>query len=407
MDFFRCGAILIRELSLYQPLALFLSIPRTLPKSPARQPEKKVLQLRASVVLPSGGPAMIPLSATEAISPAIEHTKALLRPFSLGLWLKLGLVAVFAEMGGQFISPPIGNMGQSSPSAPGIGAVAGGLTGLMVGIMVVAAIVGLIVGLALLYLGSRLQLVLMDLVATRTTIVGDAWRRTAPRTWRWIGVKIVCSLVAFAAVGAVVAVPIVLFIRSMAAVRSQHSGVGMVAGILPFVAAVLFAIFALVALIWFLRDFVLPFILFEDASFGDSLRRAWRVIGNEPGACFFYLFMKLVLSIVAGIAAELCIVVVAIVAAIPTGIVGYLLWSLLHASGPFGTVMMYISFALLGALFLAVFLAAGICLAGALLIFYQAYSLYFIGGRIPQVGLLLEPPPPYYPPPSAPAFSPI
>ena len=45
---------------------------------------------------------MTPLSATEAISPAIEHAKALLRPFSLKLWLKLGLVALLAEMGGEF-----------------------------------------------------------------------------------------------------------------------------------------------------------------------------------------------------------------------------------------------------------------------------------------------------------------
>ena len=37
---------------------------------------------------------MRPLSATEAISPAIEHTRALLQPFSLKLWLKLGLSQV-------------------------------------------------------------------------------------------------------------------------------------------------------------------------------------------------------------------------------------------------------------------------------------------------------------------------
>ncbi len=40
---------------------------------------------------------MTPLSATEAISPAIEHARALLRPFSLKLWLKLGLVALLAS----------------------------------------------------------------------------------------------------------------------------------------------------------------------------------------------------------------------------------------------------------------------------------------------------------------------
>ena len=35
-----------------------------------------------------------------------------------------------------------------------------------------------------------------------------------------------------------------------------------------------------------------------------------------------------------------------------------------------------------------------ICVAGASLIFFQAYALYFLGGRIPRLGDLLEPPPP-------------
>ena len=41
------------------------------------------------------------LSATEAFTPAFEHTKSMLRPLSVRLWVKLGLVAFLAEMGGQ------------------------------------------------------------------------------------------------------------------------------------------------------------------------------------------------------------------------------------------------------------------------------------------------------------------
>ena len=69
------------------------------------------------------------LSATDAINPAIEHAKGLLRPFSLKLWLKIGLVAMLAEMGAQFIFPPVGNPGaHTSSQSSGIGAVAGGIT---------------------------------------------------------------------------------------------------------------------------------------------------------------------------------------------------------------------------------------------------------------------------------------
>jgi hypothetical protein len=72
-----------------------------------------------------------------------------------------------------------------------------------------------------------------------------------------------------------------------------------------------------------------------------------------------------------------------------------------------GTVIMYIGFALLTVLFVAALIVAIVCLAGAALIFYQAYALYFIGGRIPQVGVLLQPaPPPFYPPMPAPPLVP-
>jgi hypothetical protein len=346
---------------------------------------------------------MRPLSATEAISPAIEHAKALMSPFSLRLWLKLGLVAVFAEMGGQFLFPPVGNLPQSGSK---FASSTGGMTPMVVTILVIAALVGFVVGLALLYLGSRLQLVLIDLVATRTTLVAPAWHRTAPRTWRWIGVKVVCFFVVFAIVGAIAVGPILYFVHAMPAGNAQPTGAFFGAFALFFV-ALFFVIFVLMVAIWALRDFVLPFILFEDASFGDSLSRASGIFRNEPGPVLFYLFMKFVLSIVAGIVGELCILLGVLVAAIPTGIVAAILWFALHNSGPFGTIVMYISFGLLGAFFLTVFFALAFCIGGAVLIFYQAYALYFIGGRIPEIGNLLQPePPPYFPPIPAPPMAP-
>ena len=348
---------------------------------------------------------MRPLSATEAISPAIEHTKALLSPFSLRLWLKLGFVAFFAEMGGQFIAPPMGNLNQHSSSVSN--SFASSMTPAVVALLVAAGVAAFAIGLLMLYFGSRLQLVLIDLVATRTTLVAPAWRRTAPRTWRWIGVKVVCFLVICAIVAAIAAGPIIYFIHAMPADNAQPSG-AFFGAIALFIVTMIFAIFGLMMVVWGLRDFVLPFILFEDAPFGESLRRAAGLVRNEPGAVFFYFFMKFVLGMVAGIAAELCIVLGALVAGIPTGIVGALLYFALHNAGGVGTIIMYVGFGLLGAIFLTVFFAMALCIGGAVLIFYQAYALYFIGGRIPEIGNLLQPePPPYFPavpaPPMAPA----
>ena len=350
---------------------------------------------------------MRPLSATEAFTPALDHTKALMRPFSLRLWLKLGFVALLAEMGGQFFMPPLGGGGGFRPNSGSQHfAASAGLTAAELSILLVAAVAALVVWLLLFYFGSRMQLVLMDLVATRTTLVSPAWQRTAPRTWRWIGLKFVCSLVSFAALGALLAGPIFLFVRSMPSNDSQPAAAVAVGGIIAFVATVIVAVFVMMALMWLLRDLVLPFVLFQDASFGDALSRTSQILRIEPGAVFFYLFMKFVIYLAAGIIAEICILITVLICAIPTGAIGAALWFALRHTGPGGTLVMYIGFGLLGAIFLAALIVSVVCVVGATMVFYQAYALYFIGGRIPEVGELLDPTPPQYVPMPPPPFAP-
>jgi hypothetical protein len=338
------------------------------------------------------------LSATEAINPAIEHAKALLRPFSLKLWLKLGLVAMLAEMGAQFFFPPFGNPGtHTSSQSSGIGALAGGITAVHVVVFVVIGVILFLFGLLFLYFGSRMQLVLMDLVATRTTLVAPAWHRTASRTWRWIGLKVAFLFGFFIIIGAIVFVLLFYLFRSMPANGTQQPGASFFASFaLIFVIAFL-VVFALMAALWLLRDFVLPFILFDDAPLGIALRNASIIIRREPGSVLFYLLMKFVLSLVVGIAAELCIAISLFIASIPIGIIGFILWFALHQAGPLGAFIMYTSFALLGAIALGVLFVVVVCIAGAILTFYQAYALYFVGGRIPNLGNLLQPPPPPMP----------
>jgi hypothetical protein len=347
------------------------------------------------------------LSATDAINPAMEHTKALLQPFRLKLWLKIGLVAMIAEMGAQFIVPPIGNPGGHRYSqSSGITAVAGGITAVHIIVFVVIGVILFLFGLVMLYFGSRMQLVLMDLVATRTTQVAPAWHRTASRTWRWIGLKLAFFLVLFAVMGMILVGPIIYFIRSLPANGTQQQpSASFFASFALFFVAFFLTIFVIMAAIWILRDFVLPFILFDDATLGAALRNASIILRREPGSVLFYLLMKFVLSMVAGIAAELCIFFAVLIAAIPLGLIGGILWFTLHQAGLFGHTIMYLSFALLGAIGLTVFFLVAICIAGAALTFYQAYALYFVGGRIPNLGNLLQPPPPPFMeiPPFAPA----
>ena len=337
------------------------------------------------------------LSATEAFTPALERTKAILQPFSLRLWLKLGLVALCAELGGQFAFPPIGNpAGLSHSSSSGIGAVSGGVTLIVAVVFAIFALVGFAIALAFLYLSSRMQFVLMDLVATRSTYVAPAWRRHGSKTWRWIGLKVLFFLGILLIAGVLFAYPIILFIHSMPFGNAQP-GAAFFGSFFLFFAVIFCFVLLLMLFIWLLRDFVLPFIVFEDASIGAALSHAIELIRREPGPVLFYLLMKFLLSMGVGIAAELCLFLAALVGAIPLGLITGILWLALHHGGPIVTILMYVSFGLLGLIFLAWMLIAGTCIVGATLIFYQAYALYFLGGRIPSLGNILEPPAPPMP----------
>jgi hypothetical protein len=104
---------------------------------------------------------------------------------------------------------------------------------------------------------------------------------------------------------------------------------------------------------------------------------------------------------------------VLLVSLIPPGIVGVILWFSLHHAGTAGIVVL-IACAIFGAL---VFLCWAVCVVigfmGSLITFFQAYALYFLGGRYPLLGDLLDrsTPPPAYAfaaafPPSPPPYQP-
>jgi hypothetical protein len=97
---------------------------------------------------------MPPLSATDAISPAWQHTRRLLLgPRDPRLFFKIAAVAFFAEMlSGSFsFSRPF-----HSPHTAG-GGVSPAFNAAILGIIPVAVVVGLLVGLVFFYLSSRLH----------------------------------------------------------------------------------------------------------------------------------------------------------------------------------------------------------------------------------------------------------
>lgn len=344
---------------------------------------------------------MRPLTATECISPAIQRTKDLLaRPFRTGTYLKLTALAVFAEMGGSCNFSVPGNRHQRHDFAA--------IHPYSIPFIVAAVVVGVAIWVALFYLSSRLQLVLAEIVAARQQYVAPFWRRQAASAWRWIGLKLV-FFVAVAVIAVILASPIIFYaIRHRMTSGFSHLPVGWMVFI---VAMVLLLVLVAAAAYGVLRGLVLPPMALEGVPASEAIRRARFIVDTEPGQLALFILLEVLLSIAMAIAAEIIIVLVGLISLLPLGLIGGGAWLTLRHAGAGGTVLL-IALAIAGGIvFVGWMVCVAIGLLGPVQIFTQAYALYFLGGRYPLLGDLLDQttpvpdffaPPGFIPPPIAP-----
>ena len=340
---------------------------------------------------------MRPLSATESIGPAFQRTKDVLaHPFQLRTFLKIAAVAFFAEMGGGINF----NLGRGTTN--GMHQLPPAVLAFLVASMVLIGFISLVVGLILFYIGSRLQLVLLELVATRYTLIGPLWRKYGSRTWRWIGLKLLfllCILIVLLPFAVAGIIFVIHHFHGIDSFTGFNPFTGLhLAKVLLFILVAFVVILVIAALFMLVRDLALPFLALEDLSITNSLERLRTLFVAEPGQVVLYILLRLILGLVFGIVAEIAVVIVLLISLIPPGIIGVILWLSLHKSGTVGIVLL-VACAIVGGL---AYLCWAICVVfsfiGSLLTFFQSYALYFLGGRYPLLGDLLDrstPPPAY------------
>jgi len=349
------------------------------------------------------------LSAIDAIGPAWNHTqRLLLAPRRWTLLFKIGLVAVFAGVGGFGGSFGRGgnnfsNMGHThNPSYSWPPQMMSALVA-VAALAIFLVIAFFILGLILFYIGSRLQFVLFEVVLRNDTTIAPIWNRYGAATWRWIGLRLAVILATLVCIAPVLIPAIIRFIHALPhhGEPPQH----LAAFFLSFLG--LFATIFFVALLFgivhvLLHDFGLPSMALESTTLDETVRRVVRLVRAEPGQSLLYLVMRLLLNIAGSLCASFAIGLSALLALIPFGGVALVDWLVLHNAGMGGKVIMIAGLALLGVLYLALLFIAIISVMGYVGTFLQAYALYFLGGRYPLVGAYLEPflPPPvtYYPP---------
>jgi hypothetical protein len=335
------------------------------------------------------------LSATGAISPAWHHVRKLLwTPPNWRNLLKIGAVAVFSQISGCSFSGKLPPGASNHATPPVQAAMAVALLG--IGLLLIA------VALGMFYLSSRLQFVLFEAVLKQETVIAPIWRRYGRVTWRWIGLK-VAFLLAVLICAAPVLVPVVLhFVRSIPAFGAgQATAVPFFFTILTFIAAIFCLVLLITAAYWLLLDFGLPSMALEDAGIGETLRRLWSLLSAEPAQTLFYLFMKFLLAIAGAIANYFTLIASTLILLIPLGGASIGLWLGLRHSGIVGHLLMVGGWIVAGLILLAAMAGVGIIAFGFLLTFLQAYAIYFLGGRYPLLGEILDPTPgrPFTPPP--------
>ena len=342
---------------------------------------------------------MQPLSALDAISPAWNHTRYLLRPLPLRTLLKIGIVALFTQAGGC-------NGNFSSMRGHHLPGIPPELGGALLVLALFTGLFALIISLAFFYLNSRLQFVLFEVVLRRDTVIAPIWKRYGRATWYWMGLKLLFAFAAIVCLAPILVLPVIHLVHAISGLSQDatptpasvlHILITLLPLLLVFIAA------AIIAGCFYrlLYSFGLPSMALEGTSIGETFRRVLQLVRFEPGAVLLYVLMSVLLGILIGVVNLLIILLVIVVALVPLGGAGLGLWFGLHHAGIAGYVVMGLGFAVLGVIFLVVLFVASLVLTAYVYCFWQSYALFFLGGRYPLVGQYLGwplPPPQDYRP---------
>lgn len=352
-------------------------------------------------------------SAAEAISPAIERTRSFLfRPFRLGTFLKLALVAALTDGGGSFSgNVPSGNHHHShsfvshsflSHSASGLPFSAADL-----GVLVIlpAALLALALILWLWYLLVRLRFAYFHCLAYGTRQIRDGWHPYAQPAMRLYQLQLVVAACVLAGL-AVLAVPFVFAFRGAFAGGGQPDPAQILLMIAVAAPVILVLAFFSLAYEIITHDFMLPHMALENATAGEAWRASLGRYRAQKGSFWLYGLLRVLLSFVGSMAALMVLAIPAlIVVLIAVAVFAGLNAALANASVMAHTVLLTVEI-VLGVAGVALALLVGISLGGTIATWKRQYALLFYGGRFGALGDLISPPPPQPPPlPETPAVA--
>ncbi|HEX4007675.1 MAG TPA: hypothetical protein VHX60_15985 [Acidobacteriaceae bacterium] len=345
---------------------------------------------------------MYVLSAVDAVSPAVQRTKAFLFTRNrFGTYLKLCLVAVVTEgLGGN--SNFSSNWSRSSshhqqafaPMAWSPVVIAAGIAMFLLAMLLFGF---------LAYLVTRLRFAYFHCLSHHRREIRPGWHLYRSQAGRFFWLSVVVGI-CFMAVVLVLALP---FIAGFVALyRTVQAGghpdfATVFALILPLIPLVVLLVVLALALDVVLRDLMLPHMALENATAGQAWSGAWARIRAEKGQFFVFGLLRIFLPVVAAIGLFIVLIIpgllfFGVVILLEAGIHA----ALTNATTAATAVGVFLEI-VIGVFAAAVALLVGVGCGGPISTAIREYALLFYGGRYQPLGDLLMPPPP--PVASAPA----
>jgi len=344
------------------------------------------------------------LSALDAISPAFSRTKLILfSPFRKGRTWKLAATAYLTMVSTIFVPYFLVGLFFIGSAKQGGGSPA-------VTFLVSFCLGATLVYLLIFYLCSRLRFAFFDIVLNGGAFVAPAWRKYSAQSLKWTAFKVVLGTLATAAVAAPMAAWIRHMIPVFAALQfkpGQTMQPQIMEAVFSFYGAMFlleigFGIFYLISSL--LGDFIVPSLALENTTLAEAFTRLGKLIRHEPGQFTLYAVLKVGLAFVGWIAQTIAFYAVILVVGLVFGLIAMLVGFALHALGVSAFVLSALGMTVAIPLYLVLVFYGMFMAIGTVVTFLESYPLYFLGGRYPMLGDLLDrstPPPPAipYPPP--------
>ncbi len=349
------------------------------------------------------------LSAVDAVSPAFSDAKRLLfQPFRFGLWSRFAWIGLLT---GEFAGAGWGGSTNWNLPSSGGGSKLGllfhyadptkpWLTEFLPWILLGAAAI-FVLGLVWIYAASVGRFILLDAVLNGRYRLREGWKRWREPGQHYFFWQLSFTFVMLLLLAIVVGVPVLLAWRAgWFRHGDEHFGWLVGGGILLFF--VLMGLILLSAVVELVaKDFLVPVMALENRGVFEGWRRLGPMLLAEKWAYAGYILMKIVLAVGSAILFGILDFLVILFALIPLGIIGVAAYFLVK-----GAALSWNPVTISAVVLLAVAACAAIFWVMAFvyspgLVFFQSYTLQFLGSRYPALETVMFPPP-HFPPPSQP-----